>query len=253
MELFDFLNSGSQKPIMNIPEIYALADAIMGYSDLAALTNFYNKKGDYNNPQVSFAFAVAFLNLGDKTIAKKALTKGASFGFKYPCVLYNDSFIDAVGQCFMLLVTKYSLSLDKAISATSLAYIYLSRCIEIGGIDAYDSYRSRALLFKDNENPMAGQNLIMANLGFGVLVEPFIISDFYFASQSTESPHQYALQSARRIHQGLEDMTIGGKDADDYSLSEMADFGAKRHYVLFKKLEEKYKKGELNMTLDVQG
>lgn len=251
MGLFDFLNPSSQKTPMNIPEIIALTDIIQNCSDLATLTHIYNQKGDYNNPQISYAFGVSFIIHGDKSRAKKALSKGASFGLKYPCDFYDHPFIDAVGQCFALLVTQFPLPFaDKAISATSLAYIYLSRCIEQSGREAHDSYRSRALLFKDNENPMVGQSIIMNNLGMGVLIEPFIISDFYFASQASGSPHQNALESARRIHQGLEDITIGGKDADDYSLSEMAEFGEKRHYVLFKTLEEKYKKGELNMTAD---
>ena len=236
---------------MNIPEIIALNAQIQSCSDLASLTLRYNQFGDYNNPQINYAFGVAFFIHGDKSRAKKALVKGAGFGLKYPCAFYDHPFIDAVGQCFALLVTQFPLSYaSKATSATSLAYVYLSRCIEQSGRKAYDSYRSRALLFKDNENPMVGQGMIMSNLGMGVLIDPFIISDFYFASQASGSPHKNALQDAIGIHQELEDITIGGKDADDYSLSEMAEFGEKRHYILFKTLEEKHKKGELNMTVD---
>ena len=64
------------------------------------------------------------------------------------------------------------------------------------------------------------------------------------------SPHQNALQSARRIHQNLDDITIGGKDADEYSLLEISEFGEKRHLRLFKKLEEKFKTGMFNLTID---
>lgn len=252
MGLFDnLLNPSSKNVAIDIPEILALTDIIQNCSNLATLVHVYNQKGDYDNPQISCAFGISFLIHGDKSRAKKALIKGASFGIKFPCNYYNNIFIDAIGQCFMLLVTQFpSQSNNITISANSLAYVYLSRCIEQSGKEAHDSYRSRALLFKDNENPMIVQNIIMNNLGLGVLVEPFIISDFYFASQASGSPHQNALQSAKRIHQGLEDMTIGGKDADDYSLSEMAEFGESRHYVLFKALESKYKKGDLNITLE---
>ncbi|MBL0300086.1 MAG: hypothetical protein IPQ23_00055 [Cytophagaceae bacterium] len=150
-----------------------------------------------------------------------------------------------------MLVTQFPLPYaDKAYSATLLAYVYLSRSIEQRGIDAWDSYRSRAQLFKYNKNPNVGLTIIMNNLGMGVLIEPFIISDYYFASQALRSPHKNTLQSAKSIHQWLENISVGGKEADEYSLSEMADFGKKRHNVLFKILEEKYKKGELNMTLD---
>jgi hypothetical protein len=48
----------------------------------------------------------------------------------------------------------------------------------------------------------------------------------------------------------LDNITIGGKDADKYSLPEMAEFGEKRHYLLLKKLEEKFKAGRLNLTIE---
>lgn len=247
MELSAFLNPGSQKPPMNIPEIFALSDIIQNCSDLATLIHVYDQEGDYNNPQISLEFGISFINHGDKARAKKALLKGASFGLKYPCDFYNHFFIDAIGQCFYLFVTQFHLPFEKTISATSLAYVYLSRCIELSGREACDSYNSRALLF--SKYLLITQSIILENLGMDVLDQPFTISDFYFASQVSESPHPNALQSAKRIHQSLQGRAVGGKDADDYSLSEMAEFGEKQHYVLFKTLEGKYKKGELNMTL----
>ena len=251
MGLFDFLKQDSKKPKMDLHEILALMDLIHNCSDLATLTHIFNQKGNYDNPQISYDFGVAFLIKGDKVNAKKALIKGASFGLKYPCLFYDTPFIDAVGQCLMLLLTQYPLNnSEKVISASSLSYIYLSRCIEQTGREAHDSLRSRALLFKDHENPMVCQSIIMDNIGLGILVEPFIISDFYFASQASGSPHQDLLQSARRIHQNLDDITIGGKDADDYSLLEISEFGEKRHFRLFNKLEEKYKAGMFNLTLE---
>ena len=251
MRLFDFLNQGSKKPTINLPEILALSEIIHGCSDLKTLTHVFSQKGDYANPQISYDFGVAFLIKGDKVNAKKALIKGASFGLKFPCAYYDTLFINAIGQCFMLLLTQYPLYYSgKVILASSLSYIYLSKCIEQNVREAHDSLRSRALLFKDHENPMVWQSIIMENIGMGVLVEPFIISDFYFASQASGSPHKNALQSARIIHQNLDDITIGGKDADDYSLLEMAEFGEKRHFLLFKNLEEKFKAGSFNLTIE---
>jgi hypothetical protein len=66
MGLFDFLNPNSSKASMNIPEIMALTDIIQNSSDLATLIHIYNQKGDYDNPQVSYAFGVSFIIHGDK-------------------------------------------------------------------------------------------------------------------------------------------------------------------------------------------
>lgn len=244
MGLFD--NIFEKKASINIPEIDALTDIIFNCSDLSTLINIYNQKGEYDNPQISYAFGLSFIIQGDKARAKKALLKGASYGLKFPCEFYDTHFIDAIGQCFMLLLTQFPIEYsDKVLSYTSLAYVYLSKFIEQNGIYAWDTYHSRALLFYDHESPMVWQNIFMDNLGQGILIEPFIISDFYFASKAQDSPHQNALASARRIHQGLEDITISGKDADDYSLVEISELGKQRHFILFKRLEEKYKNGEL--------
>lgn len=238
-------------PSTNIYEIMALSQVIQQTQDIETLRKVYNEKGDYNHPQICYDFGAAFLIKGDKANAKKALTQGAVYGIQYPCSLYGNALVDSVGQCLSLLMTNFSISDNaNAIKITALGYIFLSRCIELYLREAHDSYRTRALLFKDHQNPMVVQSLIMENVGMGVVIEPYIISDFYITSQATDSPYQSVIQSARRIHQGLEDMTIGGKDADDYSLNEMAEFGEKRHLLLFKILEDKYKAGAFNLTIE---
>lgn len=252
MGIFDFKNKGSGRPAINLPEILALSEVIHKCSDLRTLMHVYDKKGDYPNPQISLDFAFEFYSKGDKATAKQAWVKGASFGLKYPCPYYDTPFIDAVGQCFMLLLTQFpTVYLNpKVKSATSLGYIYLSRCIELCNKQTFDSYRSRALLIKNHTSAIVWQGIIMENLGMGALVDPLIISDFYFASQVPGNPHQDALQSAKRIHQKLEDISIGGKDADEYSLQEMAEVGEIRHNILFKGLEKKYQAGEFNLNID---
>lgn len=238
-------------PSSNFVEVMALRKVIQECQDLAILNHVYNQMGNFNHPQICYDFGVEFLIKGDKINAKKALIQGAIYGVQYPCSLYGNAFVDSVGQCLSILMTQFPIAdIATAFKVTVLGYIYLSRCIELLPREAHDSYRTRALLFNDHENSMLIQSLIMENVGMGVLVEPFVISDFYFASQATDSPHQSALQSASRIHQGLDDITIGGKDADEYSLSQMAEFGEKRHMKLFKTLELKYKSGAFNLTIE---
>lgn len=237
-------------PSSNVGEILALSEIIQRSRDVETLRQLYKQKGDYNHPQICYYFGTAFLIKGDKFNAKHALIKGATYGIQYPCAVYGHAFVDSIGQCLSHLMTQFSIEdRDNALKATALSYIYLSRCIELYPGKAADSYRTRALLFKDHNGYNVVQNLIMDTVGLGVLVEPYIISDFYYASQAAGSPHQEALQSARRIHQELDDMTISGKDADEYSLGEMAEFGKQRHQILFKTLENKYKTGAFDLTL----
>ena len=238
-------------PSLNVNEVIALSDLIDKCQDINTLNHLYSKIGKYNHPQICNDFGVKFFNLNEEGIAKKELIKGAIYGIQYPCLIYSDAMINSVGQCFSILLTQFAIK-DKllAFNMTALGYIYLSRCIELVHKDAFDSFKTRALLFYDKENYNNINKLIFENFGHGTLIEPFLISDLYFASQATNSTHRDALSSAKIIHENLGDISVGGKDADDYSLLEMAEFGEIRHYLLFKTLEKKYKEGQFNMTIE---
>ncbi len=88
----------------------------------------------------------------------------------------------------------------------------------------------------------------MSNMGMSTIIDPFVISDLYFASQATDSPYQNAYHDAKKLHNNLDDITIAGKDADDYSLEEMAQLGEKRHFALFETLEKKFMQKEFDLT-----
>lgn len=240
------------EPSTNMIEIIAICEKIQNCTDLVSAEKLYEKYGNYNHPQICCEFGKLLSIMGNKDRAKGAFEKGASYGLVYPCAIYNSPLIDSIGQCLSDLVIYYPIKdTSTATKVTSLAYIYLSRCIELYKREAQDSYRTRALLFKQHNNPMIPQGILFKNMGLGVLMEPFILSDFYFSSQATNSPFRIeGLQSAQDIHNRLEDISVGGKDADDYTLAEIALLGESRHLILFKILEEKYKKGEFNLTLD---
>jgi len=237
---------------MTNSEINAFYQSIQNCTNLQSLNEYYEQMKNTNHPAIFHNFGVKFLIYGDKAKAKNILIKGATFGIKYPCKYYDNLHIDAVGQCFTLLVTQFRCyEHNICINATALGYIYLSRCLELYGHDAYDSHRSRAILFLDNEDKMAADSIICDNVGIGILVDPFIISDFYFASQDEYNPNrEIDLTSARNEHANLEDITISGKDANEYSLSEISALGERRHFNLFKALEKKYINGEINLNLE---
>jgi hypothetical protein len=46
---------------------------------------------------------------GNNLLAKEVLLNGAQFGIQYPCLFYNHSLIDSVGQCFTLLMTQFTI------------------------------------------------------------------------------------------------------------------------------------------------
>lgn len=246
---------GEQIPIpsTNLMEVLQMSEMINSTlsGNLRTLENIYSKFGNYSHPQICYSFGVGFLIKGNNQLAKEALLKGAHFGIQYPCQLYNNALVDSIGQCLAHLMTNFSTGDNKqALNVTELAYLYLSRCIELHPRESHDSYRTRAILFSDHENPTIVRSLIMANAGLSTMKEPYMIADYYFASQASGSPHRNAYESARQIHYHLDDISVGGKDADEYSLEDMAELGEKRHFLLFKRIEQKYKNGELDMSFN---
>jgi hypothetical protein len=243
------MTNNTPVPSNNTFEILTYYNQIVANIDnYNELQKLYSKISNYNHPQINYGFGFGFLNFKDMINAKTTLINGVKYGLKYPCPLYDTLYIDAVAQCIYLLLADFSIDNNIAIKLTSLAYVYLSNCIENYSEDCFDSYKTRAMLL--NENDMITNSIIMDNVGLGKLKEPYIISDFYFASQISGSPHHSALNSARKIHQWLEDISVGGKDADEYTLQEMADFGKKRHLLLYITLANKYKAGKFDITLE---
>ena len=233
---------------MNIQEIVSLTQEIQSTRQLSTLNLLYSRYKDYDSPHIAYVLGVRFLILGNNNLAKDCFIRGAKYGLKYPTPYYETPFIDSIGQCYAYLVTQFSTNQLIASKATALAYLYLSKAIYLTRGRAFDSYRTRAILFKDNESPIAIQNLIADNYNLMAMVEPFTLSDFYNAANVPGSPHSECLTDAKRIHRNLEDMSVGGKDANLYSLEELARLGESRHLRMFETLESKLKNGSLNMT-----
>jgi hypothetical protein len=235
-------------------EMVAIGDIINQCNEKHQLSLLYDKYKYHNHPYIFYCVANKFLILKCYQEAKDPLLEAVRFGNKYPSEFYDDMYLsDCVGQCLSNLVIYYSFEQSEAEKITSLAYLFLSKCIDLVENSrnphnvAHDSLRTRARLLNDNENPFAVQSL-MLNLGLAILREPFVISDFYYCSIVNGAPLN-ELANARRIHYSLEDISIAGKDADDYTLEEMAILGKHRHKELFQVLEEKYIKGEYNIAL----
>lgn len=239
-------------PSGNLYEIFAINEKIGGTTDLSEIRKLYSKYGNFNHPQVNYDFGRMLSIQGDKVLAKEALLKGASYGLNCPCILYGSPLIDSIGQCMFDLVTEYAIKdVQTANKITCLSYIYLSRCVELYHKEAHDSYRSRALLFQRHKYKMLPRSIVSQYMGPAVLLEPFIISDFYFSAMATNSPFkQENIQNAKEVHAWLEDISVGGREADDYSLEDMASLGEARHYKLFKTLEMEYQKGKFDISID---
>ncbi|HKO79386.1 MAG TPA: hypothetical protein VJU78_03285 [Chitinophagaceae bacterium] len=238
--------------LASLHEVIAVNEMISNSTDLESLLKLQSKYGHLNHPQIAYDFGRALSIKGDKSKAKELLLEGASYGLRHPCILYDSPLIDSIGQCMFDLVTEYPIrDISIARNVTTLSYIYLSRCITLYHREAHDSYRSRAMLFKFHKYPMLPNSIIAEFMGLSVLIDPFIISDFYYAAHATNSPfRQSGIKQAIEAHAWLEDISVGGRSANKYSLLEMVELGENRHLKLFEILESEYMKGKFDVTTE---
>jgi len=229
---------------IKMSDIFRIGDLINACSDLKDLTLFYNNfnnldlskygiysKEDYSHPHFYYSFGSCFLVYGDEKLAKQALLLGSIFGLKKPCKYFDDYFVNDVGQCLSLIIRNYSIgSNDILKKLTCLAYVYLSKGIELFPFEMHDSYRERALLFLYHPSPLLIPSI---NPLFPWIRDPYIISDLYFASQATDSPFKKELKNAKIIYKSLDGINIGGKRGDKYSFIEMVTLGTERHNALY--------------------
>lgn len=211
----------------------------------------HNSYKEFDHPHVAFVFGITFLKFGDTSRAREEFIKGAMYGAKYPSSYLNTPFVDAIGQCYMNLMTQFPVQdEDSASKATALSYLYLTNAINQMPRKAFDSYKYRGFLFQFNEVHHLPMSLIHEMGGIGMIAEPFIISDYYFAAMSPNNPHSEVMNRAVELHRSLEDITVQNKDADEYTTAEIADIGEKRHEFFYRLLTQEGFEERYSMTKD---
>jgi len=242
------------KSIQNCNSLLELSTLYSSFQEFqrSLIPKVLNPK-DYDHPTFYYDFGVCLLIEGKKNkpedeflkntykdIARDAFLKGAAYGLKYRCKFYDSFWINSIGQCFTYLVTDFNIKDNSlGVKITALAYVYLSRCIEIDPINSYDSYYARAGLFIKHRNPKL--------IGFDNF-QPYIISDYYYASDVADSPFKSKLEVAKMMHSNMEDQLIGGRRAYQYSFSEMVKLGHNAHAALYRELNNNYRAGDYDMT-----
>jgi hypothetical protein len=212
--------------------LQSIAKEIYSCSSLRHLHQLIAKYKNSNHPDPFYHLGVICIQNKKYEEAKILFKKGAQYGLKYPNRYFNTIFSDSIGQCFYHLVMNIEIY---DYNFFVLAYIYLSNCINLSPRKTYDSRRSRALLI-NTENSYFVDKFRADYLGIEYIKEPLVISDFYFASLGFENNFNIksqCLSDAKKIHDWLEDITVAGKDACDYSIEEISIIGETRHKKIY--------------------
>jgi hypothetical protein len=216
-----------------VMNLFNIQDEIHSCHDNQTLSRLISKYGSSNNPDTLYHLGVRCFLQDKKEDAFNILKKGASYGLKVPNEYLDSIFSDSIGQCFFHISNTLKKGTEKDFV---YAYFYLSNCTRLSK-DSYDSFKSRAILI--NENPLYSTRLISDYLGLSAIKDPLVIADYYYAGQGfDDNPREKSncRNRAQSMHQRLEDLTVAGRDADEYSLAEMALVGEARHNAIYTKL-----------------
>ena len=238
---------------------------------LQILTNFHNelsscrgindyiqlaKKYDqYENPYPFYYLASMTSNLGYEKDALNFYLKAISFGLEYPNKFWNTQLSDSIGSSVTHVIDKYKF--DESIfelkkNLCILGYAYLSNCINIMGMNAVDSYFNRGLLISKKDKAIV--EITHQYLNVAVLNQVMAISDFYNSSMGYKQlghieEAKNAFQNAIINHEWLEDISVNGKDADEYNIEEIAEIGRQRSNLLSAALIDELKSSRVHITL----
>lgn len=245
LQTFLLKGANNNKTSLSNLEVVSIINRIQSCKNLTALDVPYQDFKDSDHPGIYHALGVRFLILKNKERAKEMFIKGSLFGAEYPSIYYDNLFIDSIGQCLTYLMTHFKINnCRKVVSITALAYVYLSRCIELHPQQAHDSYRTRAILLNDHENKREVENLFEDIFNLNVNFEALFISDFYVASTINNDPED--LNKAKKIYQFVLDNVWLFKPSFESTIEK----GKNQHLIAYKKLESAYKNKKLSFTIN---
>jgi len=139
---------------MNHQQLSEILDDITAIANRQGIQFLDNKYATNHHPEVDYHIGVKALINGYKDIGKRRLINCASEGVTPPYPWYNTTHSNAIGQSMALLQTKELLTTTDQEVAGKLfvfSYLYLSSCINQIGLDAYQSYETRASLFLESD------------------------------------------------------------------------------------------------------
>ena len=119
------------------------------------------------------------------------------------------------------------------------------------GLKAVDSYFNRGLLNSNNDKALI--EITHKYLNIGLHNQVMAISDFYKASigyrkNGYKEDANNALQNAIIKHEWLEDISVSGKDADEYTIENIAKIGSQRNDILSSALIDEFKSKNIQVT-----
>lgn len=209
--------------------LIAFTNRLSGQYQEQAIVNLADEYAYLNHPYVYQAAGQACLSYRFYTGAIPLFRSAIKYGLEIPRDTTDALFFDPIGSSIAKILTQYDYDveqtdvIDKLIK---LGYYYLSMAIQLNQV-AFESLSSRAELtvlqqFHNSIIPATHLREILTISDYVNAAQHLVDSGY---SQESQEKWGYAL----KIQQDLEGIPISGKDAEEYSIREIAEIGTERH------------------------
>jgi len=214
------------------------------------LSDLIKQNEDMDNPYLYQSSGQWCLTKNYYDEALPFFKKAILYGVDFPNKFWNTQMTDSIGSSIAKILTLYETNYNEKpiINLFILGFCYLSKCIDLLKVNAFESLENRADLFMYTSNKITCEVIPM-----GVLPQVFAISDLYKSAQGLNKngytvEAREKINSAVSLHNWLEDISVAGKDADEYTLEEIANIGEKRHENLFESFRKKLMNNEYSLN-----
>jgi hypothetical protein len=202
--------------------------------------------GSYDHPYIYDIIGITSGVLKFNELSLNAFLRAISYGLKFPNPYWNTIYSDSIGSSIARIIFFLKIECPNALlqNLYSLCYGYLSSCIELLDVSAFESLDFRGRLLNSNSQFVA--NMIQGYLGLGIFPKVMVISDYYYSSigytlADRQDLAQNALNRARQCHRYLEDISVVGKCANEWTLEDIAKIGAERNKILYSRMQSDLK------------
>ncbi|QQR86536.1 MAG: hypothetical protein IPJ76_18450 [Flavobacteriales bacterium] len=229
-----------------IPEWFArFNQEFFSAGSLEALGEVRGRYTAVAHPYVHFSLGSRYLYLGKLDNAFYHLLQASSIGVRNKRAYWDTLFADSVGSSIAQLFSRELIArIPRDLNTFHLfisGYMFLSSSIGLYGNKAYESLANRARMIMSCQH---GAD-ITAFLTYGGLREVLAISDHYRSSlgYAEQGMMDFAVnqkENAGTIHQWLEDISVSGRDANDYQTEELVAIGQQRHDAIVNKIKPEF-------------
>lgn len=234
-------------------DILTFYDEVMHCQNIETILVVYEKYKNYYDPDVEFYIASTYFNIGLKENSRIYFINAVKYYFRNLTEFWDSYSTETIGQSLFFLLN----DLDLKVSDQTKYKLYKISLLCFGRYIEQNKEASLPYIFRGTllQNFDSTYTNMLMNDVFALPIfipEIFFLSDYYTASlnlkKENKNDYQEYYSRADDLHKELEDITVDGRDANEYSLQQISEIGSQRHQYVYEFLKKEYLENQLTLN-----